>query len=82
MSKHRVIRGDAAPIRVAVKISEAEGTVTPVISIRTERSQTPKYLRLRNGDLECYQRVFVKAEYGQEYEITVDEIPEERTSSD
>ena len=36
MSEDKVIFGDAAPIRVEVQLSEAEGTATPVTSIRTE----------------------------------------------
>ncbi len=77
MSERKVKSGDAAPISIDVRVSEAEGSATPVLEIRTERSLTPKYLRLRNGDLICYQRVIVKTEDGQEQEITVDELPEE-----
>ena len=79
MSERKVRRGDADIARIQVRVREAEGSATPVLEIRTERSLTPKYLRLRNGDLSCYQRVIVKTEDGQEVEITVDELPEEPT---
>ena len=76
MAKHTQY-GSGTPIVAHGRLSEAEGSATPVLEIRTERSLTPKYLRLRNGDLICYQRVIVKTEDGQEQEITVDELPEE-----
>lgn len=77
MSERTVKRGDGAGLEVVVRLSEAEGSAERVLEIRTERSLTPKFLRLRSGDLICYQKVIVKTENGQEVEITVDELPEE-----
>ena len=49
-------------------------TVTPVDSVKVEESTTRKYLRMRNGDFECYSRVLVSVE-GEWTEITVDCLP-------
>ena len=37
----------------------------------SERSGTPRYLRLRNGDYKLYRRVFIVID-GQRHELTVD----------
>ena len=49
-------------------------TVTPVDSVKVEESNTRKYLRMRNGDFECYSRVLVSVD-GEWREITVDCLP-------
>ena len=49
-------------------------TVTPVDSVKVEESNTRKYLRMRNGDFECYSRVLVSVD-GKWREITVDCLP-------
>ena len=77
MSERTVKTGDGDSAIIEVRGGEGEGYATPVLEIRTERSLTPKYLRLRSGDLICYQKVIVKTEDGQEQQITVDELPEE-----
>ena len=77
MSERTVKTGDGDGAIVKVRGLEGEGYATPVVEIRTERSLTLKYLRLRSGDLQCYQRVIIKTEDGQECQITVDELPEE-----
>ena len=54
-------------------------TVTPVDSVKVEPSETPKYLRMRNGDFECYSRVLVSVD-GEWTEITVDCLPMQEES--
>lgn len=77
MSEHAVKKGNESPIRAVGGLNEAEGEAERVWEIITERSMTPKYLRLRTGDFQCFQRVILVDEDGQHYEITVDEIPKE-----
>lgn len=47
-----------------------------VDSIIVEDSPTTKYLRLKSGDYECRQSVFVKIYGGEEHEITIDALPD------
>lgn len=50
--------------------------VIPVDDVVTESSSTLKYLRLRNGDYNCYRAVFLVID-GERHEITMDALPEE-----
>ena len=57
-------------------------TITRADSVKVEPSETLKYLRMRNGDFECYSRVLVSVE-GEWKEITVDCLPtQEEQGSD
>ena len=51
-------------------------TVIPAARIEVEPSEILKYLRLKNGDIEVPNRVFVVQD-GQRYEITMDSLPDE-----
>lgn len=62
--------GDAEPILWSFSVSEATGTVIQADNVMVESSPTRRLLRLKNGDIECYTRVFVAIE-GQKYELTV-----------
>lgn len=49
-------------------------TVTQVDEIKVEQSSTTRFLRLRNGDLQCTSRVSILVD-GEWHELTVDELP-------
>ena len=72
----REIRGDASPIFVSVHVGEATGEVTPADRIEVEDADHLKYLRLRAGDFELPQAVFLVIN-GARHEITQDSLPEE-----
>ena len=50
--------------------------VIPADSIRVEDSKTPKYLRLRSGDIQVYSSVLISVD-GNWYELTEDCLPDE-----
>ena len=66
----------SANIASGVPVVSAKVRVIHVDSLRVEHSPTPKYLRLKNGDLMCYQSVFITLADGQEQEITVNDLPD------
>ena len=49
--------------------------VIPADDIQVEDSESLRYLRLRNGDYQCYKRVFLIVG-GEKMEITVDSLPD------
>ena len=51
-------------------------SVIPAARIEVEPSETLKYLRLRVGDIEVPNRVFIVQD-GQRREITMDSLPDE-----
>ena len=49
----------------------------PASDVVVEPSQTPKFLRLRDGDFICWKSIFLVVG-GEKREITVDTLPEEQ----
>ena len=76
---HQSESQDDEPKVVNLSVSGALGELTasvtleviPADDIQVEDSETPRYLRLRNGDYQCYKRVFLIVG-GEKSEITVD----------
>ena len=50
--------------------------ITTADRIEVEDAETPKYLRLKNGDFQLPQAVFLTIE-GRRMEITLDSLPED-----
>ena len=72
----REIRVDASPIFFSFHVSEATGEATSADRIEVEDADHLKYLRLRAGDFELPQAVFLVIN-GERLEITQDSLPEE-----
>ena len=74
-SEPRCISVDASPISWSFSISEPTVQITPADRIEVEAAENLKYLRLRAGDFQLPQAVFLVVQ-GERFEITQDAIPE------
>lgn len=63
-----------------LQISVRNVKVIPADSIGAEDSKTPKYLRLRAGDIQVYSRVLISVD-GAWHELTEDCLPDEKQNS-
>ena len=67
---------DASPVNFEVMVGAVEVHVIPADKIEVEDAENLKYLRLKNGDFQLPQAVFLTIE-GRRMEITLDAIPED-----
>ena len=75
-SEPRHVSVDASPTLWSFSISEPTVQITPADRIEVEDADNLKYLRLRSGDFQLPQAVFLTVR-GQRIEITQDAQPED-----
>ena len=73
----REVRAEGSPIIAMVELGEASGEATPADRIEVEDADNPKFLRMRSGDFQLPQSVFLVID-GERREITQDSLPGDR----